>query len=170
MNQNIFLIGFMGVGKTAVGKRLAEKMGKKFFDSDREIEKLLGMNIQNAYKKMGKLRMQSEEKLILNKLIDEDKAVISLGGSMIFSTDNIEKMKKRGRIICLTAPKEIIMQRIKRRNNRPLLKNGCLFENIERLYEERIDYYKLADFSYDTSEFTLEALTNHIIENINLGK
>lgn len=162
MKTNIVLIGFMGTGKTAVGKRLASILKKNFYDTDQEVEEVTGMTISELFNRCGEIRFRSEENLAIKRLAKHENSVIATGGGVILDEKNIELLSEKGIIICLTANPEIIYERVKRRNNRPLLKKGDLQERILELMEEREELYKCADFYIDTSDLDFQ----HVIDQI----
>lgn len=162
--KNIILIGFMGTGKTAVGKRLAGILNMSFYDTDQEIEKVTGMSINKLFQKHGEIRLKSEEALIIKKLGKLKNSIIATGGGMIIDRNNIETLKQTGTIICLTADPEIIYERVRRRNTRPLLRKGDdLHSNIMNLMEEREDFYRSADKTIDTSNLDFDEIITEIL-------
>ncbi len=164
MKTNIVLIGFMGTGKTAVGKRLASILKKNFYDTDQEVEEVTGMTISELFNRCGEIRFRSEENLAINRLAKNENSVIATGGGIILDENNIAALAKTGIMICLTAKPEIIYERVKRRNNRPLLKKGDLYERILELMEEREDLYKCADFYIDTSDLDFQDVIDQILQ------
>ncbi|KUK11047.1 MAG: Shikimate kinase [Clostridia bacterium 41_269] len=163
--DNIILIGFMGTGKTAVGKRLAQALGKKFIDTDKEIERVTGMTISQIFQKHGECRFRSEEKLALKKACSLNNAVIATGGGAVMDEENAEIMQKSGRIICLTARPEVIQKRVKRRDDRPLLHRDKSIKRIEELLKEREPYYKrYAEAFFDTSDNEHSEVVKNIID------
>jgi len=167
MQENIILIGFMGTGKTAVGKRLASILNMDFYDTDQEIEKVTGMSINKLFQKHGEIRLKSEEALIVKKLRKLKNSIIATGGGMILDRNNIEMLKQTGTLICLTADPEVIYERVKRRNTRPLLRKGDdLHSNIIKLMKEREDFYSSADKTIDTSNLDFDEIISEILKFI----
>jgi len=163
MKTNIILIGFMGTGKTAVGKRLAAILDKSFYDTDQEVEEVTGMTISQLFNKYGEVRFRSEENLAIQRLIKKDNCIIATGGGIILNQGNINILAEKGVVICLTARPEIIYERVKRRNNRPLLKKGNLYDTIIKLMKDREELYKSADLYIDTSDFDFREIIERII-------
>ena len=164
---NVFLIGFMGTGKTAIGKRLAQAMGKQFIDTDKEIEKVTGMPISHIFNKHGEIRFRSEEKLAIRKACSRTNAVIATGGGAVLDDENIKLMQKCGRILCLTARPEVIQNRIKRKDNRPLLQRDKSIERITELLADREIYYKKsAEAFFDTSDEEHEQVVDRIVKHL----
>ena len=110
MEKNIVLIGFMGTGKTAVGTRLARRLGREFVDTDNEIEQITGMTIRDIFYKEGEIRFRSEEALIVKRLAERTGLVIATGGGVI-NPDNLHLLKQNGILICLEADPEDILKR-----------------------------------------------------------
>lgn len=164
MKSNIVLIGFMGTGKTAVGKRLATLLNKDFYDTDMEIEAVTGMSITQLFNKYGEVRFRSEENLAVSRLAKIENSVIATGGGVVLDQGNMELLAENGIIICLSAKPEIIYERVKRRNNRPLLKKGDMYQTILDLMKQREELYRCADFYIDTSELVFQDIINRIME------
>lgn len=162
--SNIVLIGFMGTGKTAVGKRLAAILNKEFYDSDQEIEDVTGMSIPQIFARYGEIRFRSEENLAIARLAQHENCVIATGGGVTINPENMRLLREKGTIVCLTAKPEIIYERVKRRNNRPLLKKGNFYQSIVKLMGERAEVYREADFFLDTSELDFQDIIAKIIE------
>jgi shikimate kinase len=167
MEKNIVLIGFMGTGKTAVGKRLATILNREFLDSDYEIEAVTGMSISQLFNKYGEVRFRSEERLIIQRLAEKKNVIIATGGGAILEPENIRLLAQNGILICLTARPEIIYERVKKRSNRPLLKKGDLYTRIVELMKEREELYKCADFCLDTSDLDFQEIIDQIIMFLN---
>jgi shikimate kinase len=163
LGKNIVLIGFMGTGKTAVGKRLAALLNREFFDSDNEVEKVTGMTISQLFNKYGEVRFRSEEKLVIRRLAEKENCIIATGGGVILDEENIKLLANNSVMICLTARPEIIMERVKKRNTRPLLKKGDLYTTIVQLMKEREELYQCADYCVDTSDQDFQEIIDKII-------
>ncbi|MDS1030057.1 shikimate kinase [Bacillota bacterium LX-D] len=159
---NIILIGFMGTGKSSVGRKLARKLNKEFIDTDQEIEQLIGLNITQIFKKYGEVRFRSEEKLMIEKIASKRNCVISTGGGTVLDPDNVAILKNNGILICLTASPATVLSRVGKNNNRPMLKNKSSLELISSLIDERKPYYKCADFSVDTSDLDIDEIVEKI--------
>lgn len=163
MENNIILIGFMGTGKTAVGKRLAALLNMDFYDTDREVESVTGMTISQLYTKYGEVRFRSEENLAIKRLVNNKNSVIALGGAVVLDKKIIDMISEKGVIVCLTAKPEIIYERVKRRNNRPFLKKGNMYDTILELLDKREEVYKCADFTVDTSDLSFQEIIESIM-------
>lgn len=166
MVNNIILIGFMGTGKTSVGRRLAEEFRYSFVDTDEEVERVTGLTVAQIFKKYGEKRFRSEETIVLKKLLLKDKQVIATGGGLVLREENQELLRQGGLIICLTADKETIYERVSKRSTRPLLMNGDMRERVDTLLAERQDAYQIADHFVDTTGKSPKAIANEIYEII----
>jgi len=156
----------MGTGKTAVGKRLANILNMNFYDTDQEIEKVTGMPIARLFQKHGEIRFRSEETLVVKKLAEKENSIIATGGGVVLNPQNIELLRQVGVLICLTAHPKKIHERIKRRNNRPLLKKGDSYETIVKLLKERKELYQCADLTIDTTNMDFDEIINTILKFI----
>jgi len=167
--KNIVLIGFMGTGKSAVGQRLAERLGRKFVDMDREIENLIGMSIKDLFKEYGEIRFRSDEKLMAKELSQYQNLVITTGGGTVLAEENLEVLKSSGVLVCLDASPEDILERVNRKKGtRPLLKKNVQLEDIKKMMEEREPYYSRSDYRLSTSNKDLNSIVNEIIKSIGL--
>ena len=161
--RNIVLIGFMGCGKSAVGRRLASLLNLKHIDTDSEIEKITGKTIMQLFKDSA-VRFRSEETLLLRKLAGKQNLVISTGGGIVLKPENVELLKADGVLINLYADPEVIYQRVKGKRNRPLLNRGNLKERINELLKERANAYDIAELSIDTGKYTINEIAEQIIQ------
>ncbi len=165
MGKNIILIGFMGTGKSTVGIKLAERLKMQFIDMDREIEKLTGMSIPMLFKKHGEIRFRSEEQLMSQKLGRCSNLVIATGGGVVLNSENVEALRNSGILICLDADPRVILARVNRKKgSRPLLKKNLGAEDIEKMLNDREDYYALADYRIDTSGKEMDKIVQEIIQ------
>ncbi len=167
MGKNIVLIGFMGTGKSTIGIKLAERLKMQFIDMDREIEKLTGMTIPMLFKKHGEIRFRSEERLMSQKLGERSNLVIATGGGVVLNGENVEALKKSGVLICLDADPGVILDRVNRKKgSRPLLKKNLDIKDIEKMLNDREEYYSLADYRVDTSGKEMDKIVQEIIQLI----
>lgn len=161
--MNLVLIGFMGTGKTTVGKRLAQRLNIGFKDTDEEVQRVTGLTIKELFDKYGEIRFRSEEAAAIRRIIREDNQVIATGGGAVLNPENIKALRENGLIFCLEAPPEVIYERVKHKNTRPLLDEENLMDTIIRLLGERRDLYKNADFTLETSQNSAEIIVEEII-------
>ncbi len=155
--KNIILIGFMGTGKTVIGRVLARQNGFAFVDTDKEVEDIMGMNICQIFRKHGERRFRSEEALAVKKLAKREGVVVATGGGVMMNEENAAILKENGFVVLLTAAPELLHERISRKNTRPLLGKNCSYEDMMKLLHEREAIYaSYADLTVDTGELGVE--------------
>jgi shikimate kinase len=166
--MNIYLVGFMGTGKTSVGKELAKKKKWRFLDLDDLIELREKRTISDIFAKEGEAYFRRLEKRILKEASAEKKFVIACGGGIVLDKDNIRIMKEAGKIICLSASSEIILERTSSASRRPLLNVDNPKEKIEMLLKLRAAFYAQADCTIETSDLTVNKVVEKIIKLLTL--
>lgn len=166
MKSNIVLIGFMGVGKTPIGLKLAERLKKEFVDTDMEIEASLGMKISEIFAAHGEKHFRLKESEVIARIAAYENHVISTGGGVVLNPKNIEELRKRGFIICLSASPEVIYERVKNDKQRPLLAGEDVYEKITKILKEREEKYRCADYYIDTSIISIDEAVDDIIRYI----
>ncbi|MDQ7095760.1 shikimate kinase [Desulfosporosinus sp. PR] len=159
--RNIVLIGFMGTGKSTVGRRLAQSLAWNFADTDYEIGEVTKLSVSEIFRRHGETRFRSEERIVVERLSQEEKLVIATGGGTVLNPSNWRALAENGIIISLYATLEVILNRIGHRNDRPLLRNTR--EEIESLWSERQPYYEKADFTIDTTFKTIDEVVSEIL-------
>ncbi len=135
--MNVVLVGFMGSGKTAVGRRIAHRLGYTLLDTDQFIEDQVGCTIAQLFEVQGEAYFRELETRLTAHLHKLDNHVISTGGGMLIAPGNPERLRAAGRTVFLNADPEEIMQRLERDTRRPKLKGGELRETVARLLAER---------------------------------
>ncbi|WP_455538174.1 type I 3-dehydroquinate dehydratase [Terrisporobacter sp.] len=166
-NSNIILIGFMGTGKSSVSSKLSQVLDIKKIDTDELIESQENMTIEKIFLNYGEDYFRKCETKALIELSNEKNMIISCGGGIILKEENIKIMKNQGKIVLLTATPEVIYDRVKNSNTRPILNKNMSIEYISNLIEDRKDkYLKAADIIIDTDNKNLEEICEEIINNI----
>jgi len=160
--MNIYLVGFMGTGKTSVGRELAKKKKWQFIDLDELIELREGRTIADVFAKDGEPYFRRREKQTLKEVAKEEKFVVACGGGIVVNQDNIKIMKETGQIICLGARPAVILKRTITSTHRPLLNVNNPKENIELLLKLRSPYYALAHKTIDTSKLSVKEVVAKI--------
>lgn len=156
----------MGTGKTFTGRVLANRLGTKFIDTDTLIEKEAGITIPEIFKKFGEPHFRKLERETVKRVSEENGAVIAVGGGAIVNPDNLADLKERGIVICLTASPGVILSRVERNSDRPLLQVEDRIGKITELLEKRAPYYEKADFKVDTDGKTPEQVGEEVLEII----
>lgn len=164
--MNIIIIGFMGVGKSEVGKALAGRLKLNFLDTDELIEKTEGRKIAEIFAQEGEDHFREMETEVLKTLTDYDHFVLSTGGGIVLREENVQLLKEIGPLVLLFAREEIILQRVKDTEDRPLLAGDKAQKINEILTVRNPIYNRVADFTVDTSEITPEAAADKIIEYV----
>ena len=150
--MNVVLFGFMGVGKTTVGRLLAPRLSYRFVDSDAEAESELGMRISEAFTLLGEPAFRAVERRTIGRMSLSDRQVIALGGGAALDPSNVEALRRTGRMILLTASPEEISLRTRGNSSRPLLLASDKLAQIKVLIEKRRDrYLAAADMVMDTN-------------------
>jgi shikimate kinase len=139
--ERVYLVGFMGAGKTSVGRALAAQLGWSFVDLDVEIERSQRMPVRDIFSKSGEARFRQLEREHLKQLSERPRVVIALGGGASVDPENRRVMDSTGTSVWLNVPFEIAARRVSMDGTRPLFKDP---EHAERLYETRLPIYKLA--------------------------
>ncbi len=163
-NYNIILIGFMGSGKSSIGKELSRLLEMEWIDTDVLIEKKMNMSINSIFEKYGEDFFRHKEEEVIQRLCCKNNKIISCGGGVVLRKENVENLRKSGKIIFLQAKPETIYQRIKNDTTRPLLKGRMTQTYIEKKLKQRNEYYRnSADFVINTDSKTKTEIAREII-------
>ena len=142
--HNIFLIGFMGVGKSTIAKLLAKELDAKLVEMDETIEAEAGISINEIFEKYGEQHFRDLETNLVERVSKTGGAVVSCGGGAVLRPENVEMMKQSGKIVFLSATPETIYERVKNSTHRPLLNGNMNVEYIASLMERRKAIYENA--------------------------
>ncbi|OPZ74858.1 MAG: Shikimate kinase [Firmicutes bacterium ADurb.Bin456] len=153
----------MGTGKSAVGRRLARRLKRKFIDTDTEIEKITGKTVAQIFARDGVTRFRSEEALLVKKIAAREGLVIATGGGLVLNPENVRLLKENGILVALTAAPEVIYNRVRRKKNRPLLFGTNIKTRIQELLEERRGAYGAAELTLDTGTGSIDGTVEKII-------
>ena len=164
--NNIILVGFMGTGKSVVGKKLAAKFNRDFVELDDMIELREKRPIKDIFEKKGEPYFRLVEKEVVKEASSRKNIVISAGGGAIVDEENFKNLKNSGTIICLKASPETILKRTVGLKTRPLLNVPDPKKKIEELFKERKSYYNKADFSIETDNLSIDEIVSKIMEVI----
>ncbi len=164
--KNIVITGFMATGKTIVGKIIAERLGLRFIDMDKEIEREEGMKISERFEKHGEKLFRERETEMAKRLSEKHDVVIATGGGVVLKEENMEYLKKNGIIICLMATPEEVYNRTKNNKDRPLLNVDDLLKKIKELLDYRMPFYQKADLIIETGNRSPVTIVEEIFEAI----
>jgi shikimate kinase len=168
MKTSIALIGFMGTGKTVVGKMLADKLGKAFLEMDALIEKKAGKSIPDIFRDEGEIGFRELEIEVAREISGRKNAVIACGGGIVLNKINIDRLAGECIVVCLTASPEVILKRTSYdKNGRPLLAVADRARQIGELLKLRRPYYqRAADITVNTSRLKPPSVARRIIEKV----
>jgi shikimate kinase len=161
----IALIGFMGTGKSAVGRRLAQKLGKGFIETDAEVEKRAGKPVSAIFREQGEAAFRALEKAVVAEVAAHKNIVAACGGGVVLELDNIFRLRPNYVIVCLSAsPEEILKRVLADGETRPLLNVADKLGKIRELLAARLPLYtQAADFTVDTSGLAPDGVADEII-------
>lgn len=165
--QNIVLVGFMGTGKSAVGKKLSEQLGMKFVEMDDYIEKREGMIINDIFSNKGEPYFRDVETAVAREIGEKESLIISAGGGCVLRKENVEALGENGILICLNATEDEIFSRVKDRMHRPLLHGNNPKQKIRELLQRRKPYYDKIEVQINTTGKTIDQVANEVEKVIN---
>ncbi len=165
--QNIFLIGPMGAGKSAVGRQLARTLHLTFMDSDDEIESRTGVDIPFIFEKEGEEGFRKREAKVIDDLSKMDSVVLATGGGAVVEAKNRSNLGGRGLVVYLYTTVDQQLARTQKGRERPLLQNGDRKQILEDLMSERdVLYREIADLVIETDGRKVRAVANEIVEKL----
>lgn len=160
---NLYLVGFMGVGKSAVGSRLAHELNYSFFDSDEVIEKRVGKTIPEIFAEDGEAAFRRYELEFIESGHPAEGCVVSCGGGLVVQEGMAERLKSKGVVICLFASIESIFRRTQRNKNRPLLNVDNPEARIRELFAAREQIYMNAGICISTEGRSIAEVVKHVL-------
>jgi shikimate kinase len=161
--RSIVLVGMMGAGKSSVGRRVALRLGFPFVDADTEIEKAAGMSISDIFAIRGEAEFRAGEARVILRLLEGGPQVLATGGGAFINPDTRAAIAAKGISIWLKAEPDVLMKRIKRRQDRPLLHTADPAATLRKLLEEREPVYALADLTVQSREVTHDRIVDEIV-------
>jgi shikimate kinase len=164
--QNIILVGFMGTGKTTVGRIVAERRGMSFVDMDDLIEEREAKSIDSIFAEDGEAHFRALERQLVKELAQSQGLVIGAGGGVVLNPDNIGDYEATGLVVCLTAPPDVILERVAKDSHRPLLEGGEKAQKIIGMLESRKALYGAIPFQVDTTKLTPDQVADEIVARL----
>jgi len=161
--QNLALVGFMGTGKSAVGRLAAESLQFAFVDTDELIEAQSGLSIEEIFKKQGEPAFRQLEQEAVRNLSQRQKTVIATGGGLIADPANLASLKTHSLVVCLWASPEIIWERVQAQTHRPLLKTADPLATIHELFARRDPIYRQADVLINTNHRSPKEVVQQVL-------
>ena len=162
----IVLVGLMGAGKTTVGRRLAEKLSLAFIDADHEIELAAGQTIPEIFAQHGEAYFRDGERKVIARLLENGAQVLATGGGAFMNAETRTTIKRNAISIWLRADFDLLMRRVRRRSNRPLLQNDDPEAVMRKLIAERYPVYAEADITVDSRDVAHTSIVNSIIRSL----
>jgi shikimate kinase len=161
--RSVVLVGMMGAGKSSIGRRVALRIGVPFVDADAEIEKAADMTIPELFARRGEAEFRAGEARVILRLLESGPQVLATGGGAFMSPDTRAAIGAKGVSIWLNAEFEVLMKRIRRRHDRPLLKTDDPGTTLRKLMEERYPIYALADLTVQSREVPHDKIVDEIV-------
>ncbi|MBM3643579.1 MAG: shikimate kinase [Alphaproteobacteria bacterium] len=163
MPRTVALVGLMGAGKSAIGKRLAQRLALPFVDADTEIERAADCSISEFFEKFGEAEFRAGERRVIARLLENPPHVLSTGGGAYMDPDTRAALRARAWTVWLRADLDVLFDRVRRRSHRPLLRNGDPRETLRRLMEARYPVYAEADLIVESTAQPADATTEQVL-------
>jgi shikimate kinase len=164
MRNNIVLIGFMGSGKTSIGRLVAQRLGFQFIDTDKVVVERAGMEIPEIFARHGEPWFRDHETSALGSMGMYNRSVISTGGGVVLRPENRELLRELGFVVWLTASEDVIFERVSRNKKRPLLQTADPRRTVHELLEQRRALYEgTAQFTLDSTDLEHDAAADAVI-------
>jgi shikimate kinase len=162
--RSVVLVGMMGAGKSTIGRRLSARLGLPFLDADAEIEAAAGMSIPDIFESRGELDFRNGEVRVIARLLDSGPAVLATGGGAFMRQETRDHIHNKAVSIWLKVDSDVIMRRVKRRSDRPLLQTADPEATVERLISEREPVYGQADVTVWSRDVPHEKIVDECME------
>ena len=164
--RSIVLVGLMGAGKSSVGRRLATRLGLPFTDADTEVEAAAGCTIEEIFERHGEQYFRDGERRVIARLLNGPPQVLATGGGAYMDPETRARIRERGISIWLKAELDVLLKRVKRRKDRPLLKTADPGETLKRLMMIRYPVYAEADITVESADGPHEIVVDEIIQQL----
>lgn len=168
--QNLALIGFMGTGKSSVGRLLARELHFDFVDTDHRIEERTGKRISEIFAQEGEAAFRELERKMVCELEQRKDMVIATGGGLPANQANLDSLKTHALVVCLWASPESIWQRVRHHSHRPLLESPDPKARIRELLDKREGYYRQADVLINTDSRTVHEVAQNILHQFQMAR
>jgi shikimate kinase len=168
--DNLVLIGFMGTGKSSVGRMLASQLQFDFIDTDELIEARIGKTISEIFSHNGEAAFRQIERDLVEELSERHRVVVSTGGGLAANEENLKRLKETALVVCLWASPETIWERVRHQTHRPLLRDSDPLAKIRRLLAERERYYRQADVLMNTEMRSTKEVAQHVLHQFRLAQ
>jgi shikimate kinase len=162
--RTVALVGLMGAGKSAIGRRLAQRLRLPFVDADDEIERAAGCSISEFFERFGEAEFRNGERRVISRLLEGPPHVLSTGGGAYIDPATRALMREKALTVWLRAELDVLFDRVKKRANRPLLREGDPREILRRLMEQRYPIYAESDLVVESTAQPADRTTEQVIE------
>lgn len=166
MKANVYLTGFMGAGKSTVGRRLARRLGYRFADLDQLIVAREGMSIPEIFASRGEVAFRDCEAAVLAEQAREQKTVFATGGGIVGRSGNRALMRESGLVVYLRATWPTLARRLVKGSGRPLADPQKGWDSVRQLWESRLPWYEEADIVIDTDQLRVDAVVDEIVARL----
>jgi shikimate kinase len=163
-NRSIVVVGLMGAGKSSIGRRLADRLELNFFDADHEIETAAGKSIPEIFADHGETYFRDGEKRVISRLLDQGPQVLATGGGAFMNEETRAYIAQKGISLWLRADLALLMKRVMRRDNRPLLKTEDPHAVMRNLIELRHPVYATADITVESRDVQHAQMVNDVVK------
>ena len=168
---NIFLIGFMGAGKTTLGKQIARQLGREFYDSDHEICTRTGVSVPTIFELEGEQGFRERESAVIDELSSRSNIVLATGGGAVMREENRQKLRTRGIVVYLHAHPETLLNRTRHDSNRPLLQVENPLAKLQELYDIRDSVYRsTAHIVFDVNRHSCQKTIQQLLHTLHARK
>lgn len=165
--RNIYLAGFMGTGKSTIGRELARLVGRKYVDVDLEIERLANLSVADIFRQRGEAWFRAHEREICLELADSSNRVVSTGGGALMDEEIFAAFKRSGLLICLYTQRDCLIDRLSRSTKRPLLQDCDIPAKVDALIAARQSLYDKISIRVDTTSMTPLETAKRIADLLN---
>ena len=165
LRKTVVMVGMMGAGKTAVGRALALKLGVPFLDSDAEIEAASNMTIAEIFARDGEPFFRKKEAQVIDRLLENEVGILSTGGGAFLAEGNRTTISEKGVSVWLDADLELLWQRVRHKDTRPLLRTPDPLASLTDLFNARVPTYALADLAVKAdADFSIEDMADEVLK------
>ena len=165
VNKTIVLVGMMGAGKTAVGQALARALAVPFLDSDEEIRRAANMDIAEIFSRDGEEFFRDREAEVIARLLESERCVLSTGGGAFLAERNRQAIHRAGVAVWLNAPLDLLWERVRHKDTRPLLHTPDPRATLAEIYARRVPVYALADLSVPArAEYSIARMADEVVK------
>ncbi|APX11293.1 shikimate kinase [Tateyamaria omphalii] len=167
LKKTVVMVGMMGAGKTAVGRALALRLDVPFLDSDAEIETAANMTVPEIFERDGEPFFRRKETQVISRLLDEERGILSTGGGAFLAEENRANITARGVSVWLNAGLDLLWQRVRHKDTRPLLRTPDPRATLAEIYAQRVPLYALADVSVlSEADMSIEQMVDRVVATL----